>query len=171
MVTTKQDADLRPLELPHTTPCSQAMAAPEDPRLERAVRRLRAHGCRITRKRRRLLRALIGFDHPASAEEIRRRAEWPASDLVTVYRNLDAFGRAGLVQRLPLEDGTHLFELTAPDEHFHHVICRSCHRAERLDACVGERLFEEARARGYSRIGHVMEIYGLCPGCASREPG
>ena len=80
---------------------------------EGIISRLRANGGRITAKRRRVLEALLSFDRPASAEDIRTRAELPESDLVTVYRNLEAIDSVGALQRIPMENGTHLFELTA----------------------------------------------------------
>ena len=57
----------------------------------------------------------------------------PATDLVTVYRDLDAFEAIHALQRIPLENGTQLFELTAPGEHYHHLICRS---ATKLNASI-----------------------------------
>lgn len=130
--------------------------------------RLRAAGGRMTRKRERVLATLERMDRPASAEQIREQAELPASDLVTVYRNLDTLEGLGVLQRVPLENGTHLFELTAPDEHYHHLICRHCHRAERLELCVGTGINTLARAKGYADITHTLEIYGLCPECRDR---
>lgn len=121
----------------------------------------------MTKKRERIIGSLLTMDRPASAEEIRKRAGLNESDLVTVYRNLDTFESSGILQRIPLENGTHLFELVAPDEHFHHIICRECHRAQRLDICLGEEFNQNAKSFGYSHIEHVLEIYGLCSKCAN----
>ncbi|WP_269523967.1 Fur family transcriptional regulator [Coraliomargarita parva] len=133
--------------------------------LDIILERLKASGGRMTKKRECVLGALLSMDRPASAEEIRERAELPASDLVTVYRNLETFEHLGVLQRVPLENGTQLFELTAPDEHYHHLICRKCHKTERLDICVGHEVVKRAKAHGYSKIAHVMEVYGLCEDC------
>jgi Fe2+ or Zn2+ uptake regulation protein len=132
------------------------------------LERLRADGGRMTKKREQVLGALFTFDRPASAEEIRERASLAASDLVTVYRNLETFEGLGVLQRVPLENGTQLFELTAPDEHYHHLICRQCHKTERLDVCVSKEVVKTARAHGYSQIAHLMEVYGLCGECGDR---
>jgi Fe2+ or Zn2+ uptake regulation protein len=129
---------------------------------------LKASGARLTKKRQRILDALLSLDRPATAEEIRERAELRPTDLVTVYRNLEAFESIHALQRIPLENGTHLFELTAPGEHYHHLICRSCHKAERLDACIGHQLEDKAKAKGFSQIAHVLEVYGLCRGCGAK---
>jgi|TARA_B110000438_G_C15739660_1_gene617867 Fe2+ or Zn2+ uptake regulation protein len=135
--------------------------------LEVIIDRLKLSGGRMTKKRERILGALLTFDHPATAEEIRERAELPPSDLVTVYRNLETFESINSLQRIPLENGTQIFELTAPGEHYHHLICRECHKAERLDVCVGKELIHNAKARGYSQISHIMEVYGVCESCES----
>mgnify|MGYP001800565215 CR=1 FL=1 len=135
--------------------------------LDIVIERLKTSGGRMTKKRERVLGALFTMDRPASAEEIRKRAKFPESDLVTVYRNLETFEKLGMLQRVPLENGTQLFELTAPDEHYHHLICRECHKAERLDICVTHELVDKAKSQGYSQIAHVMEVYGICEECAS----
>jgi len=131
--------------------------------------RLRASPLRLTRKRERILRALLSFERPMSAANLRDRAELPASDLVTVYRTLEAFEGVGVVQRVPLDSGGDLFELTAPDDHFHHFLCKKCHRAERIDACIGKELEEEARKRGFSEVSHVIEVYGICEDCSAQH--
>lgn len=119
----------------------------------------------MTKKRERILGALLTFEKPATAEEIRERAELPPTDLVTVYRNLEAFESIHALQRIPLENGTQLFELTAPGEHYHHLICRECHKAERLDVCVGKEAADQAKAKGFTEIAHVLEVYGVCEEC------
>jgi Fe2+ or Zn2+ uptake regulation protein len=136
---------------------------------EVVIARLKASGGRMTKKRECILGALLTMNRPASAEEIRERAQLPASDLVTIYRNLETFEQLGVMQRVPLENGTHLFELTAPDEHYHHLICRKCHKAERLEVCLGHELAKTAKAHGYSKIAHVMEVYGLCEDCENEQ--
>ena len=141
------------------------MLDPSTQLLDIVIGRLKASGGRMTKKRERVLGALLTMDRPASAEEIRQRAELPPSDLVTVYRNLETFEGLGVLQRVPLENGTQLFELTAPDEHYHHLICRECHKAERLDVCVSHEVVNKAKSQGYSQIAHVMEVYGLCEAC------
>lgn len=129
------------------------------------LERLRADGGRMTKKRECVLSALLTFDRPATAEQIRERAALPSSDLVTVYRNLETFAGLRVLQRVPLENGTQLFELTAPDEHYHHLICRTCHKAERLDVCVSHEVVGKAKSHGFSEITHLMEVYGLCADC------
>lgn len=135
--------------------------------LQSILERLRERGARMTKKRERLLGALLTMDRPASAEEIRERAGFPDSDLVTVYRNMEVFESLGVLQKVPLENGSHLFELTGPDDHYHHLICRECHRTERLKVCITETVKNDAMSRGFSEITHVLEVYGICSLCAA----
>lgn len=139
--------------------------------LEVVLDRLHSKGGRMTKKRERILGALLTFDRPAAAEEVRERAELPASDLVTVYRNLETFEQLGVLQRVPLENGKQLFELTAPDDHYHHLICRECHKTERLDICMSHQVVTQATAHGYSKIAHLMEVYGVCEDCGKGVEG
>jgi len=129
--------------------------------------RLKQCGLRVTRNREKLVEILIDSQQPLSADELRQKAGFAATDLVTVYRNLEAFQSAGILQRIPLENGSQLFELTDLNDHYHHLICRECHKTERLEVCLGSQLSEKAKSMGYSQIAHVLEVYGLCNMCAS----
>ena len=86
--------------------------------LPEVLQALKASGSRMTKKQEQILGALLTFNRPATAEEIRESAELPSSDLVTVYRNLETFESIQALQRIPLENGTHVFELTALGEHY-----------------------------------------------------
>lgn len=126
---------------------------------------LREQGMRVTRPRRRLIVALLAADRPLTADDLTEQGHFSPSERVSVYRNLEAFQVAGIVQRFLLENGLQLFELTAPGDHFHHVVCRNCHRAERLETCAATDLEKEALAAGFTDISHHFEIYGLCGNC------
>ncbi|MGB0145429.1 MAG: Fur family transcriptional regulator [Akkermansiaceae bacterium] len=128
---------------------------------------LEASPLRMTKKREKVLRTLLTSDRPLSAEELRVQAELSKSDLVTVYRTIEAFVGIGIVQGIPLESGGTIYELTEPGDHFHHFVCRECHKTERLDLCLGHDLEEEATKLGFRDIRHVMEVYGLCGECPS----
>ena len=133
--------------------------------LQRVLQSIERSSLRMTRKRERLLGALVATDRPISAAALRDSAGLPESDLVTVYRTLEAFENIGVVQRIPLEDKGCLFELTELNDHHHHFVCRECHRTERLDLCLGKELEERAQKLGFTEINHLMEVYGLCEDC------
>ncbi len=142
------------------------MASAVTTELSDILERLKQCGLRMTRNRQKLVEVLMESGRPLSADEIREAAGFASTDLVTVYRNLEAFQSAGLLQRIPLENGSQLFELTDLNDHYHHLICRECHKTERLEVCLGEQLSKKAKTLGYSQIAHVLEVYGLCRECS-----
>ena len=136
-------------------------------RVEVAIQRMKEKSLRVTGPRLTMLHLLAAASRPLSAEEIRDLAEDGSLDLVTVYRSLGALDDAGIVQRHPLERGRSLYALIAGGHHHHHVICRRCGRIERLPGCDAGRVEAAARGKGFSDLTHVMEVYGICPSCAS----
>ncbi len=145
-------------------------ALPPGERLAKALETLKAHGLRITRPRRALIDALLATATPRSAEELRERIG-KGEDLVTVYRNLDAFERAGLVLRAHAESGKALYHLSADHCHYHLVICRVCHEAKVIEDCDGDRFERLAREQGYSDVTHVLELHGVCAKCGGDPTG
>jgi len=135
-------------------------------RVERALERARAAGLRVTEARRSLVRILAQSKLPLAVEAIHLRVGRQRADRVTLYRSLDAFERAGIVQRHPLEKGRALYALAPGAHHHHHVVCRRCGAVERLAECDVAAVESAARARGYSELSHILEIQGVCPRCA-----
>lgn len=135
-------------------------------RAQRALDRARAAGLRVTEARRSLARVLAQARVPLAVEEIHRRVGRDKADRVTLYRSLEAFERAGIAQRHPLEKGRALYALAASGHHHHHVVCRSCGAIERLAECDAAAVEAAARARGFTDLSHVLEVQGTCPRCA-----
>lgn len=140
------------------------MANPQE-RFDNAISNLRQGHLRITEPRKALLQLLVEATQPLSAEQIHDQLGPSDYDLVTIYRNLEAFEKAGIARRMPTESGKFLFELIEASHHYHHIICRKCHRAEKLDICEVERLEKLAVDLGYSEVTHVLELYGVCEDC------
>tara|TARA_B100001057_G_scaffold498131_1_gene604230 strand:- start:588 stop:1019 length:432 start_codon:yes stop_codon:yes gene_type:complete len=134
-------------------------------RFDAAIDSLKKERLRITEPRKALLQLLDGAPKPLSAEELHDALGAEEFDLVTIYRNLDAFENAGIVNRIPTESGKSLYELNAEQHHYHHIICRKCHRTEKLDTCEIEKLEKLASDLGYSEVTHVLELYGVCETC------
>ena len=134
-------------------------------RFDAAIDSLKKERLRITEPRKALLQLLDGAPKPLSAEELHEALGAEEFDLVTIYRNLDAFENAGIVNRIPTESGKSLYELNAEQHHYHHIICRKCHRTEKLDTCEIEKLEKLASDLGYSEVTHVLELYGVCETC------
>lgn len=136
----------------------------------RLARRLRHSGLRNTRPRRRVLEVLAQEGQPLSSREIHSRMGEQACDLVTVYRCLADFERAGLVQRHEFGDGNARYELNDQSGHHrHYVVCRLCQNKEPLDVCPPHWLEEALHARGYRDISHSMEFFAVCPRCGDHQ--
>jgi len=130
-----------------------------------ALEYLSKSGLRVTAARRSLVGLLAEADRPLSVEEISERSDG-RFDLVTVYRNMDVFIELGVAQSIQLENGKALYELSDSDgHHHHHIVCRSCHKVERIDFCMGGELERFASQKGYSSLKHTIEVFGLCPIC------
>jgi Fur family ferric uptake transcriptional regulator len=83
----------------------------------------------------------------------------------TVYRAVDLLLRAGLLDRVPLADGTHRFRVCGAMHH-HHVTCTQCQRIVEVDACLpAELLSAIAASTDFAIEGHALELFGLCPQC------
>lgn len=141
----------------------------EQEMLDQALDVLREAKHRITRPRKSILKALIHRKGPAPIEEIHRQMDPGLCDLATVYRCLAAFERLGLVRRCYFNDGTSLFEINLGHEHHHHIICTSCQKVELLDFCVVEGLERLVRDRGYTRVSHMLEFFGICSDCSEHD--
>jgi Fe2+ or Zn2+ uptake regulation protein len=115
------------------------------------------------------LRLLPG--HPTAREvfdQVRRRL--PRISLGTVYRNLDAFARHGMIRTLELGCAGRRYDDDL-DEHYH--LC--CIRCGRIVDAPMERLngLEEAlgEAAGFEVVGHRLEFEGICPECKAAAAG
>jgi Fur family ferric uptake transcriptional regulator len=139
--------------------------------LELACARLKSAGLRITQPRIAILEALIRRNSPATIEQIHQDLASDSCDLVTVYRCLAAFEELGLVRRCFFHNGTSLYEINLNDSHHHHVVCRSCGRVERIDACLTESIERMLRERGYDDVTHMVEFFGVCPDCQKKAAG
>ena len=135
-------------------------------RVTQALALARAAGLRVTEARRSLVRILAQSRVPLSVDDLHRKVGRGKADRVTLYRSLDAFEQAGIVQRHPLGKGKSLYALNPGSHHHHHVVCRRCGAIERLAECDAAAVEAAARARGFTDLSHVLEIQGICPRCA-----
>ncbi len=130
--------------------------------------RLKNVGLRVTKGRLSLLSVLHTEHSPLTAQEIRRRMK--SMDLVTVYRTLQAFVAAGLVQEVRLKDDSVRYECTHGGHH-HHVICTECGIIDELPECHGEELQAatlHSSVHFASIHSHSLEFFGICKTCLAR---
>jgi len=132
---------------------------------EDAIKTLKREKMRITEPRKALLRLLVETERPLSAEVAHSALAPSTCDLVTVYRNLEAFESTRIADRIPTESGKSLYKLSKSRHRQHHVICRKCNHAESLEYSEITRLEAMANELGFTEVAPVLELYGICNNC------
>lgn len=159
--------------VPHPTP------GPDHPDpVDQAVRRIRAHGERVTVARTAVLRVLADTDGYLTADqtfaEVNRAA--PGVHRTTIYRALDALERLGLVVQTRMRQEAAVYQLAAylrgEDGQRLHVVCRDCGRVQEappdlLDAAA-HRL---AADNGFTLDPTAVALTGHCKPCTDRRTG
>jgi Fe2+ or Zn2+ uptake regulation protein len=148
--------------MPHD--CSNA-----DAQFDAALDLLRANHQRVTEPRKAIIGILTREHGPFTAEEVHKRMKKGSCDLVTVYRSLAAMEESSVVRRCDFGDGAYRYEINTGEHHHHHIVCRSCHEARTLDVCVADGLERMARQMGYTKVTHLLEIFGVCPACQAEQ--
>jgi|HubBroStandDraft_5_1064220.scaffolds.fasta_scaffold102821_2 Fur family ferric uptake transcriptional regulator len=135
--------------------------------LSSAMALMRRRGLRVSAARRLVLEALLAADGPMSAEQIAEGigGRVPASDIGSVYRNLQALEDIRLVRHVHLGHGPGLHALAVTGER-EYLTCERCaeYRAvvpQELDAV--RELIE--RQFGYRASFIHFPIVGLCRSC------
>lgn len=128
---------------------------------------LKEHGNRITEQRKTLVRAIIKFQSPFSAEDLFGVLKKKNIDLATVYRSLTTFSDLGLLSTVDLSDGILRYEYISKEgHHHHHVVCTECKMIEPVNFCVVQGQEKIIEQMGYSDVSHKLEFFGLCKKCA-----
>lgn len=135
--------------------------------IDGALETLRAQGLRVTEPRKAMLAMLVREHGPFSADELHKRMGQTGCDVVTIYRSLQAMEEVGVVRRCDFGDGVYRYEFNHGEHHHHHIICRVCRSVETLDLCVADSLERMARQKGYQKVTHTLEVFGVCPKCAA----
>ncbi|HEV2982050.1 MAG TPA: Fur family transcriptional regulator [Solirubrobacteraceae bacterium] len=136
--------------------------------LEDAVAELRRQGMRLSTARRLVLEALYAAEGPVSAL---RLSEQLGIDPTSVYRNLEALERRGIVRHIHLGHGPGLYVLCSREER-EYLYCESCAKV----TPVAPGALDPVRRRLRDRFGYEVKfthfaIVGLCTACAaSRAP-
>lgn len=123
-----------------------------------------------TKQRGAILHFLENSPDPVSAEDIYvlLRPSFPQLALSTVYRNLERFTAAGVLQKINFEDGVIRYALAKG--HDHYLICTGCSKKIRLDDCPLSPLeIQLAKATGFEIERHSLTIYGKCPDCQRKK--
>ncbi|MCH7788966.1 MAG: transcriptional repressor [Acidobacteria bacterium] len=126
---------------------------------------------RYTSGRRRLVELLFTARRPLTQPEIIERD--PALPASSIYRNLDALERAGLIARVSPGTEHARYELSESLQgHHHHLVCVDCGHiedvrlGEALEAIVDRELSGAAADAGFMPLFHNVDLHGRCEVCA-----
>ena len=113
---------------------------------------------------------------PLTARQIAQKAESKEKEkgvwLSSVYRALEAFEKAQVVNRTLLKDSPEALYSLAETGHHHYAICMSCKSRTELEGCpVGEHEHLHTVDEDFMVVGHVVEVFGYCKDCRKKMQG
>jgi Fur family transcriptional regulator, peroxide stress response regulator len=136
--------------------------------LEQALSKLKVTGIRMTPQRHAILAYLLdSMTHP-TADDIYRALEskFPNMSVATVYNNLKVFTEIGLVRELTYGDSSSRFDADMT-EHYH-ALCEECGKISDFEyPPLTDVELLAAGQTGFRVFGHRLEVYGVCPQCAT----
>jgi Fur family ferric uptake transcriptional regulator len=138
---------------------------------ERLISKLRTFGLRVTSPRIALLSALASAGQPLTIDQLFTRTGDQTCDLVTIYRTMAAFEKAGVVYRSGFSArGAALFSVVSEGVRKYPLIRKGSAVAEELDdessrelRVTIERIRNRLRARGYGELEHIVEFFAVSP--------
>ncbi|MES2953437.1 MAG: Fur family transcriptional regulator [Patescibacteria group bacterium] len=129
---------------------------------------MRKSGYRATPARLRLAALLSREAKPMSIQGIERAFGGKKADVVTLYRTLFAFEKAGFVRQVDLRHGHAHYEWAHERTHHHHLVCTRCGVTEEYDGCEFAAFSKKAlkKSKQFARIeDHASELFGICTRC------
>lgn len=128
---------------------------------------LEEQGFRATAPRKAIAGLLEQKQGGFTAEELSEELPWVGR--ATVYRTIKLFLEAGVICKLPLLEGAHLYLLCGVGHH-HHSVCVECGVVEELRVAAVERLISAVSADIPGEIvDHRLELYVNCGACPATE--
>lgn len=128
---------------------------------------LKKAGLKVTHPRMLILEILQDpANQHVSAEDIYKVLIETGEDvgLATVYRVLNQFDEAGVVERHHFEGGKSLFELSNK-KHHDHLVCLNCGKVvEFEDDVIEQRQKDVASHNNMKLTNHSLYLYGECKG-------
>lgn len=126
---------------------------------------LKKAGLKVTLPRLKILEILKAPENQhISAEDVYKILLEQGEDigLATVYRVLNQFDDAGLLNRHHFEGGKSVFEIS-DKKHHDHLVCLDCGKViEFEDDLIEQRQQEIANSNGIDLTNHSLYLYGRC---------
>ena len=140
---------------------------------ERIIQALERAGYQPTPNRRLVARLVAATGGHFTAADLleRGRRERVSIGRATIFRALELLTSLRVVERLDLPTGSHAYVVCDPAEHHHHLVCSRCGRSEDVaDGELAGLVAEIAGRSGYRIEAHRLELFGVCPACAAKDP-
>ncbi len=118
---------------------------------------------KVTPARLLMIEMFSDFCKPLSAEDIFKKTRL---DLVTIYRTLSSFERAGILKKVNLQKNSQYYEIS--NHHHHHIICTDCGLVEEFNICEIDKITKKVTAESKkfgSITEHSLELFGTCKNC------
>ncbi len=128
---------------------------------------------RPTQQREIVLRDLVAAGDFVSAQALHKRLVSGGSPvgLSTVYRTLAALAEAGRADVVRDTKGERLFRYRPGPDHRHYLLCTECGLSLPVESGPVESWAEKiAGTSGFADVRHTVELSGICPDCAQRQP-
>ncbi|WP_308916894.1 Fur family transcriptional regulator [Jannaschia sp. LMIT008] len=127
------------------------------------TRRCEDRGLRLTGQRRVIADVLERADDHPDVETIHARAAAvdPAISVATVYRTVNLFEEAGILERREFGDGRARWEDAERDHHDHLIDLQTGEVVEFVDPEIEVLQERIARRLGYDLRGHRLELFGV----------
>ena len=130
---------------------------------------LKEKGFKVTKTRLDILSIFSNDCKPINAEYIYKILKNKGVNLVTIYRTLISFEKAGILKRVDLHKESIYYELTNVHHH-HHIICLKCKKISSFEGCKkdSDLLISKALKQNkdfYSISHHSFDLFGICKKC------
>ncbi len=136
---------------------------------ETILAKLKEGGFRITSARKAIVEMFGTGCNPLSAQDVHERLKKKgfATNVTTVYRELQFLADQSVLHTVQFEDGVQRYEQIHEGHHHHHLVCVECKDVQEVS--VEKDLQETERAiakkNDFSILRHSLEFYGLCRKC------
>jgi len=134
---------------------------------------LKEKGFKTTKTRLEILSVFSNDCKPINAGYIYKTLKNKKINLVTIYRTLFSFEKAGILKRANLNQESVYYELVG-DHHHHHIVCLKCKKVSNFDGCKedADSLIRKAlkQNKDFDSISHhSFDLFGICKKCAKNK--
>ena len=131
---------------------------------------LREKGLKVTPQRMAIYTMLSNTHSHPSAETIYKTLlpDNPTISLATIYKTLDSFKTAGLVQELSVGNGRSNYDADVTPHP--HIVCRCCSSIQDFQfEAMGSLRSSVAEKTGFIVENEQLTFYGICPECLEKQ--